>query len=86
MISPWGYTPLLAAFVTKDIKEGEEIFTSYGLSYWLDASFPNNDECVEKTDRIKKHERLLFEQYLYYSRAGLFSKEANALQTIFDEL
>ena len=86
VISPWGPTPLLAAFVTRDIKEGEEMFTSYGLSYWLDASFPNKDEWVEKTDRIKMQERLLFEQCLHYSRAGLFSKEANALQTIFDEL
>lgn len=87
VIAPWGPSPLLAAFATNDIKEGEEIFTSYGLSYWLDASFPNKDEWVGKTDRIKRQERLLFEQYLYYSQqAGLFSKEANALQTLFDEL
>ena len=85
VIAPWGPSPLLAAFATKDIEEGEEIFTSYGLSYWLDTYFPNKDEWVEKTDRIKKHERLLFEQYLYYSHAGLFPKESNALQTIFDE-
>lgn len=86
VIAPWGPSPLLAAFATKDVKEGEEIFISYGVSYWLDASVPNKDEWVERSDRIKQHERLLFEQYFYYSQAGLFSKEANALQAIFDEL
>ena len=86
VIAPWGPSPLLAAFATKDLKEGEEIFTSYGLSYWLDASFPNKDEWVEKTDRIKSREKLLFEQYLYYSQADLFPREAGALQAIFDDL
>ena len=86
VVAPWGPSPLLAAFATKDMKEGEEIFISYGLAYWLDASVPNKDEWVAKTDQIKTHERRLFEQYFYYSQAGLFSKEANVLQAIFDEL
>ena len=85
-IAPWGPSPLLAAFTTRDVREGEELFMPYGLSYWLDAIAPNKDEWLEKTDQIRSQEKDLFEQYLYYSRAGLFLKEANALQTIFDEL
>ena len=85
-IAQWGPSPLLAAVTTTDVREGEELFTPYGLSYWLDAIAPNKDEWLEKTDQIRSQEKDLFEQYLYYSRAGLFQKEAYALQTIFDEL
>jgi hypothetical protein len=85
VIAPYGPSPLLAAFTTRDVEEGEELFTSYGLSYWWDASFPKN-EWVEKTDTIKSKEKLLFEKYLYYSQAGLYQREADALATIFDEL
>jgi len=86
VIAPWGPSPLLAAFTTRDIRKGEELFTSYGLAYWLDATVPNKDEWVEKTDRIRSQEKDLFEQYLHYSHAGFFQREAGALQIIFDEL
>lgn len=85
VISPWGPSPLLAAFTTKDICKGEELFTSYGVSYWLDATF-SEQEWQKKTDAIKEKEKLLFECYLYYAKSGSYQREADALQAVFDSL
>ena len=34
---PFGPSPLLATITTKKVKKGQELFTSYGVVYWLGA-------------------------------------------------
>lgn len=34
---PFGPSPVLATIATKKIKKGQELFTSYGVVYWLGA-------------------------------------------------
>mmetsp|Transcript_8074 Transcript_8074/g.18030 ORF Transcript_8074/g.18030 Transcript_8074/m.18030 type:complete len:101 (-) Transcript_8074:602-904(-) len=34
---PFGPSPVLATVTTKKVKKGEELFTSYGVVYWLGA-------------------------------------------------
>jgi len=48
---PFGPSPILATVTTKKVKKGEEFFTSYGCSYWIDSLFAD-EESTEMTDRI----------------------------------
>jgi hypothetical protein len=43
---PFGPSPILATVTTKKVKKGEELFTSYGVVYWLGAveSFQSKEE------------------------------------------
>eukprot|EP00547_Thalassionema_nitzschioides_P008133 CAMPEP_0194227894 /NCGR_PEP_ID=MMETSP0156-20130528/43095_1 /TAXON_ID=33649 /ORGANISM="Thalassionema nitzschioides, Strain L26-B" /LENGTH=327 /DNA_ID=CAMNT_0038960391 /DNA_START=35 /DNA_END=1018 /DNA_ORIENTATION=+ len=47
---PFGPSPILASVTTKKVKKGDEFFTCYGCSYWMDALF--GCESTEMTDRI----------------------------------
>lgn len=51
---PFGPSPILATVTTKKVKKGEEFFTSYGCSYWIDSLFADEDS-TEITDRIVGH-------------------------------
>ncbi|KAL7535264.1 hypothetical protein ACHAXR_010501 [Thalassiosira sp. AJA248-18] len=42
---PFGPSPILATVTTKKVKKGQELFTSYGVVYWLGAvDIPDDDE------------------------------------------
>ena len=40
---PFGPSPIVVAVATKDILQGDEIFTCYGRAYWLGMVEPNKD-------------------------------------------
>lgn len=46
---PFGPSPILATVCTKYIGKGEELFTTYGCSYWLDSLLKHTPE-VEEID------------------------------------
>jgi hypothetical protein len=41
---PFGPSPLLAVATTRPVQKGEELFLSYGVSYWLDAALVDDDD------------------------------------------
>ena len=41
---PFGPSPLLATVTTKKVKKGQELFTSYGVVYWLGAIDTSEEE------------------------------------------
>jgi hypothetical protein len=41
---PFGPSPVLATITTKKVKKGQELFTSYGVVYWLGAISTNNGD------------------------------------------
>jgi len=49
---PFGPSPILATVTTRKVKKGEEFFTSYGCSYWIDTILANDEEHTEITDDI----------------------------------
>jgi hypothetical protein len=52
---PFGPSPILATITTKKVKKGEELFTSYGVVYWLGSvDDPDKDSDVAvMTERIQ---------------------------------
>lgn len=52
---PWGPSPVMATVATKKIKKGEELFTSYGGTYWLGVLLDvRGEEGVGITTKIQK--------------------------------
>jgi SET domain len=49
---PFGPCPMLAVVATRKVKKGEELFTTYGGSYWLEKLMPGMD--VDVTDAIRQ--------------------------------
>jgi hypothetical protein len=49
---PFGPSPVLATVTTCQVKKGDEIFTSYGCSYWLEAIWPG-EESTDITEDIQ---------------------------------
>jgi len=41
---PFGPAPILATVTTKNVKKGDELFTTYGGSYWLDDAIQISDD------------------------------------------
>lgn len=40
---PFGPSPILATVTTKKVKKGEELFTTYGVSYWLEQMLSSSE-------------------------------------------
>mmetsp|Transcript_4715 Transcript_4715/g.7282 ORF Transcript_4715/g.7282 Transcript_4715/m.7282 type:complete len:344 (+) Transcript_4715:92-1123(+) len=53
---PFGPSPILATITTKKVKKGEELFTSYGVVYWLGSvEDPDDDSDVAvMTEKIQE--------------------------------
>lgn len=52
---PWGPSPIMATVTTKKVKKGEELFTSYGGTYWLGVLLDvRGEEGVGITSAIQK--------------------------------
>lgn len=49
---PFGPCPMLAVVATRKVQKGEELFTTYGGSYWLEKLMPGMD--VDVTDAIRQ--------------------------------
>ena len=51
---PWGPSPVMATVTTKKIKKGEELFTTYGGTYWLGVWLDiHGEEGVDITESIQ---------------------------------
>jgi hypothetical protein len=84
---PFGPSPLLATVTTKKLAKGEELFTTYGCSYWiehLDKSENTGD--MEMTDEIILEAREVAKDVLIamHSVAVTDAEEAVKLCAIFD--
>lgn len=49
---PFGPCPVLATVATRKIKKGEELFTTYGAAYWLQALAPESE--LDLTEAIQE--------------------------------
>ena len=85
---PVGPAPLVAAVATKDIHEGQEIFTCYGSSYWLGLVEPDTDFWSPRTEDIvlteQKIASMLEEASDYVSKT--YAEEEAELQQAFNDI
>jgi len=52
---PWGPSPVMVTVTTKKVKKGEELFTSYGGTYWLGVILDvRGEEGVGITPKMQK--------------------------------
>lgn len=49
---PFGPSPTLATITTKKVKKGEELFTSYGVVYWIGAMEDSSATTPSMTEKI----------------------------------
>jgi len=54
VIVPFGVAPFQVGITTRDVAQGEELFVSYGYSYW--ANYLQSDALQEKSESIQKQE------------------------------
>lgn len=84
---PFGPSPLLATVATKKLAKGEELFTTYGCSYWIEHLHKNNNTGdIEMTDEIILEAREVAKDILIAMQgvAVTDAEEAAKLCAIFD--
>jgi uncharacterized protein (DUF39 family) len=83
---PFGPCPILATVATCKIRKGEELLTSYGGSYWLEALLPGAE--VEVTEAIREESLAVAKDiYSYMQSAALtYQSEADRLASYFKPL
>jgi hypothetical protein len=85
---PFGPCPLLAVVTTKKVKQNEEFFTTYGVSYWLESLLKGTEETEETdmTEAIVLEARGVAMDVLKGMKdvAIRYASEAEELQAIFD--
>jgi len=83
---PFGPSPLLATVTTNKVKKGDELFTTYGCSYWLEALAKETEETDTTTELIISEARNVAMDVLKASRdaAVTNASEAEVLQDMFD--
>ena len=88
MFLPVGPAPLVAAIATKDIPEGQEIFTCYGSSYWLGLVESDTDLwCPRTKDMVLTEQKIasvLEEATDYMSET--YAQEEAELQQAFNDI
>lgn len=90
VIIPFGPAPLLAACTTKKIRPGDELFTSYGCSYWLEAlgnegqdDGDSDDDLITEAVQAKVKDTAL-DVFTAMQRANLrYAAEAQDLAALF---
>jgi hypothetical protein len=83
---PFGPSPIMASVTTRDVKEGEELFSSYGGSYWVQYLGDGTEEMVIVEEGIRKMAQdSKSEEFLRCLRSAQvrYAKEASALQIAF---
>jgi hypothetical protein len=53
VLVPFGPSPIMASITTRDVLKGEELFTTYGCSYWIQYIGDGNEEMVDVTEQIQ---------------------------------
>ena len=66
---PFGPSPLLAVVTTRKVKKGEELFTTYGCLYWLEAIIGPDEECADVSEAVQLKARQTA-QDIYTSMKG----------------
>ena len=51
---PFGPSPILATVTTRKVKKGQELLTTYGCTYWLDALLQTPSITTDITDAIQE--------------------------------
>merc|ERR1712048_895294 len=51
VLVPFGPAPLMAYVTTRDVRDGEELLTTYGCEYWLNE-IPDASERLEATPDV----------------------------------
>jgi len=85
---PFGPSPLIATVTTRKIKKGDEFFTTYGCSYWLESLLMETGE-AEETDMTESiiSEAKQAAVDILKGMKGLevtHGTEADELQAVFD--
>mmetsp|Transcript_3111 Transcript_3111/g.6857 ORF Transcript_3111/g.6857 Transcript_3111/m.6857 type:complete len:331 (+) Transcript_3111:89-1081(+) len=83
---PFGPSPLLAAVTTRKIKKGDELFTTYGCSYWLDTILDGGEEEIDMTEAIVSEAKQVAMDVLNGMRGAEVTNanEAAELRAVFD--
>ena len=89
---PFGPSPILATITTKKVKKGEELFTSYGVVYWLgsveDDPDDEDSDVAVMTEKIQEQivESARDLQKAMASASTGYAKESDDLENAFDTL
>lgn len=88
VLVPFGPSPLLATVTTKKVGKGDELFTTYGCSYWLESLLTGTGEAEETsmTESIVLEAKEVAMDVLrgMQSVAVTNAGEAEELQAVFD--
>lgn len=85
---PFGPSPIMATVATKKIKKGEELFTSYGGTYWLGVWLDiHGEEGIGITNEIQKEIKETATDLLKSMKgvSVVYSNQLEALQEAFDK-
>lgn len=86
---PFGPSPILATVTTKKVKKGEELFTSYGGTYWLGVWLDvHGEDGVPITPAIQAEIQTTATD-LFTSKKGVettYTNQIDALQQAFDAI
>jgi len=85
---PFGPSPLLATITTKKVKKGQELFTSYGVVYWLGSVDMEGYSSTSTTETIQNQ---IFQsardlQAAMEAAKNGYSNESSDLIAAFDDL
>jgi hypothetical protein len=85
---PFGPSPIMATITTRDVVQGEELFTSYGCAYWIPYILGAGDEEEEMTDVTESIQRQVQESaqdlfQCYRAAQTKYAEPAEALQEAF---
>ena len=85
---PFGPSPFMAAVTTRDVAQGEEFFTSYGCSYWIEQLGDGGEEISEVTAQIQAEVQETAKDLfrIYQLVQTKYAKESSAFQSMFSAL
>ena len=86
---PFGPSPVLATVTTKKVKKGEELFTSYGGTYWLGVWLDvHGEEGVGITPKIQAEIQESARDLLASMKAAstVYKNQIEAMQRVFDNI
>ena len=88
---PFGPSPLLATITTKKVKKGQELFTSYGVVYWLGSVDMDDDTASSTTSMTETIQNQILQSArdlqaaMEVAKYG-YSNESSDLIIAFDDL
>jgi hypothetical protein len=85
VLVPFGPSPIMASITTQDVSKGQELFTTYGCSYWIQYIGDGNEEMVDVTEQIQAGVQQTAQDLFQTFRTAQtkYAKEAIAFQRAF---